>query len=774
MVNPLFYDLPLWGDKVVEDTEVWDDGRADDADGCSSTCQIESGYDIEWLCRYSWTYQGAAVGSVWHLIVWGDSLRDTGETCDDGNTSNGDGWSSTCTLEIGWNWAGGSSSTPDTCSEVWGDGKVVGTEVWDDGDSSDGNGCSSTWTVETGWNCWGGSPTSPDTCIEIWGDGKRFNTLSTYWDDGNTNDNDGWSSTCSTEVEFSWNGGSQTNPDTCFTNWGDSKKIGSEGWDDGNIILGDGCNEICSVEIGWTWTGGTPTTQDIWNEIWGDAKKFNSVSTYWDDGNTNSNDGWSSTCSVEAGWICSGGSSLIPDSCTEIWGDGKKFNSLSTYWDDGNANNNDGWSFSCSVELGYSWAGGTSSTADTWSPIWGDSMKIGSEDWDDGNTSDGDGWNSTCQVEDNWSCTGSLGGTSIWTENPPQLELTTEAVSTQAIASAGAAASIISGLTSLSNPVGLWQMINTMQLFMLILLLDIYLPIRILNVYNASSGFNLSFDVSFITKIPYVGEVYKHLYFLSPRENYSMLGISSGSTLINILSFTLLLIAIAIVHIWLIPWRIVWGSEDSSEDDGCFRNIYYRLWKFMSFNAYLRLIIQSYQHLFIVSVLGIYFGSFENAQQLASSVASIATLIFWIVFPLVSLIALCKDWKGGINELSVGLKSSSYSKLYQIVLILRKVVLISWMIWFKFIPKTPYLIFPSIYQFFHICYILICRPFISVKDNIIEIYNEITFTLMLSGLIYLKTESKWNGGFTKTYSYLMMMPGIFMMIVTLSKSLFYT
>jgi hypothetical protein len=127
--------------------------------------------------------------------------------------------------------------------------------------------------------------------------------------------------------------------------------------------------------------------------------------------------------------------------------------------------------------------------------------------------------------------------------------MTTEAISTQAIASAGAAASIISGLTSFSNPIGLWQMINTMQLFMLILLLDIYLPIRILNVYNASSGFNLSFDVSFITKIPYVGEVYKHLYFLSPRENYSMLGISSGSTLINILSFTLLLIAIAIVHI---------------------------------------------------------------------------------------------------------------------------------------------------------------------------------------------------------------------------------
>jgi cysteine-rich repeat protein len=401
-------------------------------------------------------------------------------------------------------------------------------------------------------------------------------------------------------------------------------------------------------------------------------------------------------------------------------------------------------------------------------------LKIGSEDWDDGNTSDGDGWNITCQIEDNWTCVGSLGGISVWTENSPQLEMTSEATTAQTVATAGAAASVVSGLTSLSNPTGLWQMINTMQLFMLILLLDVYLPIRILNVYNASSGFNLSFDVSFITKIPYVGEVYEYLDFFSPRENYSMLGIGSGSTLINILSFILLLIVLAIIHIWLTPWRIVWGSEDSSEEDGCFRNIYYKLWKFMSFNAYLRLMLQGYQHMFIASVLGIYFGDFGNAQQLVSSIASIITLLICIIFPLVSLIALCKDWKEGINELSVGLKSNSYAKVYQIVLILRKVVLISWMIWFKFIPQTPYLIFPSIYQFFHIFYVFIYRPFTIVKDNIIEIYNEITFTLMLSGLIYLKSKSKWNGEFIDTYAYLMMMPGIFMMLITLSKFMPYT
>lgn len=35
--------------------------------------------------------------------------------CDDGNTINGDGCSSTCKIEAGWNCRGGSPNTKDTC-----------------------------------------------------------------------------------------------------------------------------------------------------------------------------------------------------------------------------------------------------------------------------------------------------------------------------------------------------------------------------------------------------------------------------------------------------------------------------------------------------------------------------------------------------------------------------------------------------------------------------------------------------------------------------------
>jgi hypothetical protein len=109
------------------------------------------------------------------------------------------------------------------------------------------------------------------------------------------------------------------------------------------------------------------------------------------------------------------------------------------------------------------------------------------------------------------------------------------------------------------------------------------------------------------------------------------------------------------------------------------------------------------------------------------------------------------------------------ARTYQIVLILRKVVLISWMILFKFTPVNIFLIISAGYQLLHFCYIIVIRPFSTVKDNLIEVFNEIIFTFMLFGFIYLNREERWEHIFTDAYVYLIMAPGMFMILVTLSK-----
>lgn len=71
----------------------------------------------------------------------GNGYQETGEQCDDGNLTNGDGCSSSCTIES----SGG----------VCGDGTVDSGEQCDDGNSVNGDGCSATCLDEVQVSCGG-------------------------------------------------------------------------------------------------------------------------------------------------------------------------------------------------------------------------------------------------------------------------------------------------------------------------------------------------------------------------------------------------------------------------------------------------------------------------------------------------------------------------------------------------------------------------------------------------------------------------------------------
>jgi hypothetical protein len=118
-----------------------------------------------------------------------------------------------------------------------------------------------------------------------------------------------------------------------------------------------------------------------------------------------------------------------------------------------------------------------------------------------------------------------------------------------AITGAGIAASVFSDLLNLSNPTGLWQMMNLMQLFLLILLFDIYLPSKVLNILNANKYFSLSFSAPFVDMIPYGKPTFSYLNFSSSTSNYSILGVRSGSSLINFLCMAFVLMVIGVLHV---------------------------------------------------------------------------------------------------------------------------------------------------------------------------------------------------------------------------------
>ena len=194
---------PVCGDGTVDAGEQCDDGNTANNDGCSSTCQNE---------------------------VCGDNIQQTNEQCDDGNQTNGDGCENDCTL------------TP--AAPACGDGTVDAGEQCDDGNTVNNDGCSSTCQNEvcgdniqqTNEQCDDGNQTNGDGCendctltpAAACGDGTL--DAGEQCDDGNTANNDGCSSTCQDEV--------------C----GDGIQQTNEQCDDGNQTNGDGCSSICMIE----------------------------------------------------------------------------------------------------------------------------------------------------------------------------------------------------------------------------------------------------------------------------------------------------------------------------------------------------------------------------------------------------------------------------------------------------------------------------------------------------------------------------------------------
>eukprot|EP01127_Copromyxa_protea_P012669 TRINITY_DN3322_c0_g2_i11.p1 TRINITY_DN3322_c0_g2~~TRINITY_DN3322_c0_g2_i11.p1 ORF type:complete len:444 (-),score=76.59 TRINITY_DN3322_c0_g2_i11:28-1359(-) len=108
--------------------------------------------------------------------VCGDSLIKGEESCDDGNTADGDGCSADCKVEIGWTCL----EPGDLCTPICGDSLTAGSESCDDGNTDSGDGCDSNCVVETGFVC---SDPGYACCTELeeWMKEEKFVCRDSWW-----------------------------------------------------------------------------------------------------------------------------------------------------------------------------------------------------------------------------------------------------------------------------------------------------------------------------------------------------------------------------------------------------------------------------------------------------------------------------------------------------------------------------------------------------------------------------------------------------------------
>lgn len=278
----------------------------------------------------------------------GNGVIEFGESCDDGNTTNGDGCTAACAVQLGYACTGQPSVCTNTA--VCGNSQVEVGEQCDDGNVTDGDGCSSTCQNEpclTAAQCPGvdsdcqvrvcnqgvcgfafnayGTPTTSQVAGDCKqkicdGAGGIVNVTANAdlpADDGNQctsqvciNGNPAFPN-LPTGVACNQNGGTQCDGfGACIfvSVCGDGAVQGTEGCDDSNTSSGDGCSAFCTVEPGYQCSG----APSVCLPTCGDGVVAGGEGC--DDGNTSNGDGCSAFCSVESGYNCTGS----PSVCTPI------------------------------------------------------------------------------------------------------------------------------------------------------------------------------------------------------------------------------------------------------------------------------------------------------------------------------------------------------------------------------------------------------------------------------------------------------------------------
>lgn len=135
-----------------------------------------------------------------------------------------------------------SSATTAPIKASCGDKLVIGDlgETCDDGNKISGDGCSSVCVIESGFQCFG----QPSICTARCGDGNK--TALEKCDDGNILGGDGCSAVCKIEFQFVCTGSPSVCERTPYC--GDGNKASAEECDDGNADYGDGCTPACETE----------------------------------------------------------------------------------------------------------------------------------------------------------------------------------------------------------------------------------------------------------------------------------------------------------------------------------------------------------------------------------------------------------------------------------------------------------------------------------------------------------------------------------------------
>ena len=181
-----------------------------------------------------------------------------------------------------------------------------------------------------------------------------------------------------------------------------------------------------------------------------------------------------------------------------------------------------------------------------------------------------------------------------------------------------------------------------------------------------------------------------------------------------------------------------------------FKWIINKMFTILTFDWYIRFILEMNQYILISTIYEVFLFNRSDLLRIISLVLS-----FWVLFWCIILIAftifltfssyeVSEENHNKLGEFFCGIKMQKKCKLYLPALLWRRITFVTLIVTLGIVKSWILIWILSIIQLCYIIFLFTTRPFIETKANIIEIINEIYFSLYLSGLVYLNSEENWT------------------------------
>ncbi|CAI2386961.1 unnamed protein product [Moneuplotes crassus] len=625
------------------------------------------------------------------------------------------------------------------------------------------------------------------------GDGIRNpESLEECDDGGNTGDNrnDKYSVKCDKNCFLGYNSScTDEGSGECFQSvCGDGLYAHNEDCDDGNEKSGDGCSSACKVETGFECKGWHNQTCE---SICGDGVKASDEEC--DDGGTNDGDGCDKDCKHERDYLCTGQGVSI--SCTRQCGNGilNPTDDLKTTCDDNNTISGDGCDSNCAVESGYICKSPTY-TNSICKPRCGDGVIIAPETCDDKNEVSGDGCSSQCTIENNFLCSNKTptgpsvckkceikhclecdpndydkcikcekhfmlkSPTKCYSPNVYEFSKNAQQVSSgsQAVSGASAGATVIVSILNLSSIAAIWSIVNQLQLYLLLPLTKTPFPGNVKVMILGNELFQFNFNFIPLKSLPKIPEIMDWLDIEQENIYLETIGIESRTSLLNNFSFAILMVFFLVLYPLVMTLKLCINYEN--EEKCSFNYVMIKIVDLFNFIIYIRLVLGGFQLLLICSLSEVVDFNFSGIPQIISFIFSCLVLVvclgaigvsFYVFYSKRDFYDPDKYYK--LAEFITGIKDSKYARLYPFMALNRRALFIGWLIVFSWIECIYLSAGMLIIQFVYLMFLMTIRPFDRAENNMIEIVNEIIYSLMLSVMIVCDKEGDWSGEVTNAF-----------------------